>query len=138
MQLFINVITHPAFAVVTFLGGVWFGNHFALGRDRRKEFNEAAEIMFEDLRKERKFPTLESSIDFDKFRRVLNDREKRLFNKCIKEYEKVKAEQKNNVYSPVDFCIGYEGRFAMADYSYQDSTPIKAAIDNLLKFTERK
>jgi hypothetical protein len=38
----INIIKHPAFGPVAFLTGILFGNHFAIGRDRRKEFNQAA------------------------------------------------------------------------------------------------
>lgn len=40
--MLVNIITHPAFGVVTFLIGLWGGNHFAIGRDRLKEFNDAA------------------------------------------------------------------------------------------------
>lgn len=47
----INVPTHPAFGVVTFLIGLWGGNYFALSRDRRKEFNERSESLFVDLSK---------------------------------------------------------------------------------------
>ncbi len=42
MDLFLHTITHPAFGVVTALIGFLLGNHFALGRDRRKEFIAAA------------------------------------------------------------------------------------------------
>lgn len=40
-DLLINIITNPAFGIVTFLIGILLGNHFALHRDRRKEFIEA-------------------------------------------------------------------------------------------------
>jgi len=41
-DLFLNIITHAAFGTVTFLVGLWGGHRLAIGRDRRKEFNEAA------------------------------------------------------------------------------------------------
>jgi len=137
-DLVINLVTHPAFGVVTFFIGLWGGNHFALGRDRRKEFNDAAETMCEILNKEHKFPTPGSNLDFSTFKRFLGKRELHCFNLAVKEYEKVKEEQKDKLYSPLDFCIGDEGRFVNPAKLYQDSSAIKAAIDNLLKFTLRK
>jgi hypothetical protein len=38
----INILIHPAFSAVTFFAGLLLGNHFAVHRDRRKEFNQAA------------------------------------------------------------------------------------------------
>jgi len=41
-DLFLNIITHTAFGTITFLVGMWGGHRLAIGRDRRKEFNDAA------------------------------------------------------------------------------------------------
>ena len=41
-DLAMAILTHPAFGVVTFLIGMLAGNYLAIGRDRRKEFNQAA------------------------------------------------------------------------------------------------
>ncbi len=41
--MLINILTHPAFWIVTFLAGILLGNFFAIGRDRRKEFNTASD-----------------------------------------------------------------------------------------------
>jgi hypothetical protein len=137
-DLVISLVTHPAFGVVTFFIGLWGGNHFALGRDRRKEFNDAAEVMCEILKKEHKYPTPGSNLDFSTFKRFLSKKESRRFNLAVEEYENAKAEQKDKLFSPLDFCIGDEGRFVNPAKQYQDSSTIKDAIDNLLKFTERK
>ena len=41
-KLILDIITHPAFLIITTLIGFLFGNYFAFGRDRIKEFNKAA------------------------------------------------------------------------------------------------
>jgi hypothetical protein len=41
-NIFINIITHPAFGIITGLLGFLIGNKFATGRDKRKEINQAA------------------------------------------------------------------------------------------------
>ncbi|MBC8488841.1 MAG: hypothetical protein H8D45_22695 [Bacteroidetes bacterium] len=41
-DLLINILTHPTIGIVTFLIGILLGNFFAIGRDRRKEINDAA------------------------------------------------------------------------------------------------
>lgn len=38
-----ELLQHPAVPVVTFLLGLWLGHTLALWRDRRKEFNDAAD-----------------------------------------------------------------------------------------------
>ena len=123
------------------VGGI-IGHLLTGVRDKKardaKDFNEVAGPIAEILRKERRFPTPGSKIDFANFRRVLSNGELRRFDKTVEEYEKAKEEEKDNVYAPVDFTIGEEGRFMNTDRYYHDSSSIKAAIDRLLKFTERK
>jgi hypothetical protein len=42
IQFFFDIITHPAFNFASVLIGFLLGDYFAVSRDRRKEFNEAA------------------------------------------------------------------------------------------------
>lgn len=42
INFLLNIITHPAFGVVTFLAGLLIGNYFSITRDRRQSFNNAA------------------------------------------------------------------------------------------------
>lgn len=41
-EIFINIITHPAFGIVAGGTGFMLGHYFSIGRDRRNEFNAAA------------------------------------------------------------------------------------------------
>lgn len=121
--------------------GNWISHRFSDHRDRRKERNEVSEPLAEILRKERSHPTPGSKIDLEPFRRVLNSISRldlRRFNNAVEEYEKAKEEQKHNVGSLSDFCLEGDGRFSVPTYYYHDDTSIKAALDKLLKFTERK
>ncbi|HXE97832.1 MAG TPA: hypothetical protein VN642_15615 [Dongiaceae bacterium] len=145
MITFDPAVTFGAGAIVGALSMRVIDNILARQRtteDRNIRYhNEAADQLNIILRKERDFPTPESKIDFEPFRRVLKSiskRKLRCFDKAVEEYEKAKEEQKHNINSILDFCSpGEEGRFNKPSYLYHDSSSIKTALDKLLEFTER-
>lgn len=111
-------------------------NHFlAKSRDAQtrliKDFNEAADALAEILTKEKETPHPNSSIDFFHFRRVLNKRTLRGFNRCVAKYEKAKND------SPISYSQDYGDVFIIGAH-YDDIHPIVDAIDELLAFTKRK
>jgi hypothetical protein len=119
-------------------GGAVVGiiNHLLAGvRDKQarhsKDFNEVAEALADMLRKEREYPSPGSEIDFFAFRRVLSQRELSRFDARVKEYENTKnncaiaLRDENSIYVRISD-------------SYQDATPVIKAIDELMKFTDRK
>lgn len=119
-------------------GGAVVGvvNHFlAKSRDTElraaKDFNEAADIMAEMLRKERSCPCTESNIDFFAFRRVLSQKELSRFDRTIEKYEKAKENS----------AIKYDDEnsiYCRSSSRYQDPSSIISAIDELLEFTKRR
>jgi hypothetical protein len=127
----INILTSPLFSIVTLLLGFLIGNHLAIGRDRRKEFNAAADVMDGILTKERDILNPSSTIDFYAFRRVLNKSELSSFDKCLEKYEEAKKDAVINYSKPDGIITG-------GSAYYQDPTPIMAEINKLLKFTKRK
>lgn len=42
-ELFLGIITHPSFPILTGMVGYLIGHYFAIGRDKRKEFSAAAD-----------------------------------------------------------------------------------------------
>jgi len=128
-----------SFSIGFVAGGAVVGviNHFlAKSRDEEsrtaKDFNAAADIMADILRKERNCPTPGSNIDFFAFRRVLYKRDLARFDKCIEEYERaIKSAQIKHYDNSGGLVICGQGRF-------YDEAPIVAAIDKLLEFTKRK
>ncbi len=127
----IKILTTPLFSLVTLLLGFLIGNRLAIGRDRRKEFNTAADVLDEILTKERDSPRPYSNIDFYPFRRVLSKWDLRSLNKCVEKYEKTKNDAPR-------FYSQDCGGLVIVGCFYQDSTPIIVEIDKLLKFTKRK
>jgi len=125
-EFFINTLTHPAFtAAIGFLAG-----HFlAIGRDRRKEFNEAAEILTIKLIAERNnaspFVHCPTDIEFEIFSLHLPFWKRGRFNRCIKKYKKTKIDNQ---------CQNGES----GEIYYHDKGPIVSVVTELLKFTERK
>lgn len=97
-----------------------------------KDFNEKAIALAEILTRERIEPSPGSNIDFVPFRLVLGNRELKRFDKCVAKYKSEKESAKIDGH-------GDNGELVrMGSGSFQDSTSIKEAIDNLLKFTKRK
>lgn len=97
-----------------------------------ENFNEKAIALAEILTRERIEPSPGSNIDFVPFSLVLGKRELSKFNKCVAEYESAKESAELKPYdNSGPFIVIGSGR-------YQDSAPIVAAIDKLLKFTKRR
>jgi len=122
----------PIISLITFALGLLLGNWMAIGRDKRKEFNEVAEPMAEALMQVRGFPCIDNTLDFFKFRRVLNRWELFWFDKYLEGYEEAKKNAK--IYPPENnefFAVIGSGR-------YHDPAQIIKSIDKLLKFTTRK
>ncbi len=127
-EFFINTFTHPAFtAAIGFLAG-----HFlAIGRDRRKEFNEAAGVIYRKLIEERRNPNPfnfgPTDSEFDVFGQHLSARKRSSFYNAIGKYNKAKE----------GADIGsYEG--VIGGGHYTNPSLIVKEIDNLLKFTKRR
>ena len=121
----------PIISLLTFFTGLILGNWLSVGRDKRKEFNVAADVLDKILTDERYSPRPNSAIDFYPFRRVLSKGDLVRFDKCVEEYEKAKTDAPR-------FYSQDCGGLAVVGCFYQDSTPIIAVIDKLLKFTKRK
>lgn len=131
-------ITGGDISIAVIVCGVIVGlvNHLLAGvRDKRaaysKDFNEAAAIMEAILRKERGNPTPENRIDFSDFRRVLTKSELICFDRCVEKYERAKQNTAIKFKETSDLFVAGSG-------SYHDTTSIVEAIDELLKFTDRK
>ena len=88
--------TENMIRLLLFFGGIFFGNKLALGRDRRKEFNEIATPIFEKLRfQERAIREDNKFIDgpsFEHLERHLPFWQKRCFRKALTEYNKQQDE----------------------------------------------
>ncbi|SRR6266568_54519 len=121
------------FTILGALLGNWLSHYFSGNRDRRKEFNDAADILDAILRKERKYPSPSTIIDFSAFRRVLKDQKLSSFDICVEEYKTtiINAQIEHYPFEGEGFLVAGSGRF-------QDKAPIVAALDKLLEFTKRK
>jgi len=132
IQFVINIITHPAFNFASALFGFLVGNYFAISRDRRNDFNKAADILAEVLIKERRGPHPMTNIDFSAFKRVLTKKEDDHLERCIEEYNQSKRNAK---------IIYAENSTDLTHPSccwFQDVNPIVLSIDKLLDCTRRK
>lgn len=113
------------FTIIGALLGNWISHRFSDYRDRRKERNEAADELFAKLSREKNCIVAGNGIgeiEFEIFGRRLSCLKRSKYRKCVEAYKKAKSENIRKE-SKRDFHIG---------------TPaIKAAIDDLLKFTER-
>ena len=120
MQEFIKgVVTHPLFSIHTGLIGVWGGFRLGISQDRRKEFNEAADVLFEELRNKVLRP------DFERFRRRLYWCRRCSFDRCVNEYHKATGPENE---TPPD-VFGYR--------ECLDEARVETAREYLKKYTHR-
>jgi hypothetical protein len=116
-----------ALSVVTFLIGLIAGNRLALGRDRRKEFNEAAQAIRDTLvmQKKRIRPTSPSPtvVEIDRFEQLLPLWKRRGFRAAFEHYLRSRRE-----------CEAREP--LMGGVVYTDPAPIHASIEHILKYTK--
>ncbi|KAF0216564.1 MAG: hypothetical protein FD174_3658 [Geobacteraceae bacterium] len=115
-----GIITHPTFFIPAGLFGYLLGNWFTIGRDRRKEFNEAAEALFRELTNESINP------DFNTFRRRLSWYEKKRLNKCVTEYKEARSDKNKT------------NRDFFGKQTYRDLSLLTTTRDDLIKLTKRK
>lgn len=113
---------------LTFLLGLLLGNWLAIGRDRRREFNEAAQPLREWLLSEIDSPSAyrerPSPIEIDTFVSCLSWWRRGRFRAALERQDQVRrAAEKQSSYGEVQ---------------YSDDSPIKAALRDCLSFTERR
>jgi hypothetical protein len=126
-----DIITHPIFSVFSGVMGFFLGHRFSLWRDRRKEFNEAAERLFESLLKESQIQQGSFSEDFavtdyqiEALRRHLDWWQVSSYDRCVKEYsESQSADNLTHTGLGCDFT---------------DIDRFLKAIDALMAFTKRR
>jgi hypothetical protein len=117
------------FGITGGLIGAWLNHYFSGSRDRRKEFNEAAEVLSVKLIKERNnaspFDHSPTDVEFEIFSQHLPFWKRGSFNRCVEKYKKTKTD---NRYTSSEY----------GDISYHDKNLIVSACSELLKFTKRK
>lgn len=93
--------TENMIRLLLFFGGLFLGNKLAIGRDRRREFNEIATPIFEKLRQQEhairddnKFIDGPSITDFEHFERHINFWKRRCFRKALETYNKQQDENR--------------------------------------------
>ncbi len=124
MEIIINIIL--------FLAGLILGNWLAIGRDKRKEFNEAAdEVHFafieqkENINNGRAAKRGPEEKKLEKFKRRISFFKKKSFNRSLKKYKDVTSGENWN-------------RDFSGDTSYKDPEKVINAINDLIEFTNRK
>lgn len=124
MEIIVNVIL--------FLAGLILGNWLAIGRDKRKEFNEIAETVYLALKKQKKRIKESDAVvtgpeynDLEKLKRRLSFFRKNSFEKSLHSYQSATSSENWKQ-------DGYGQAF------YKDSEIVLQAIDELLQYTSRK
>ena len=123
-----EIITNIASLIL----GIILGNWLAIGRDKRKEFNEVADVVHLKLKKELKnvgetgaLVSGPTAKDFENFKRRLPFFKKKNFTKALEKYR---------VNKTMD-------NWAHDEYNqpfYKDSKMVSESIEGLLKFTDRR
>jgi hypothetical protein len=114
------------------LGGLFFRNRLALGRDKRKEFNEVATPIYEKLREQERILLEKNSFsdgpniaDFDNLERHLHFWEKPFFRKTLSRYNKHQDENRYFQIRKADLFVGDMDQFIIS-------------IRQLTKYTKRQ
>lgn len=114
-------------SIVTFVLGLLLGHRLALGRDKRKEFNEAAQPVREWLLQEASEPSpyrkQPSRLEMDTFVSCLSSRDRSRFNAALQDYRSECKNEESNSYG---------------DVSYGDPERVKEPACRLLPFTDRR
>ena len=117
------------FTILGALLGNWLSHYFSGNRDRRKEFNEAAEVLNIKLIAERNnaspFAHSPTDIEFELFSQRLPFWKKEGFDRYVNKYTKTKTDNERQ-------------NSETGEISYHDKAPIVSAVTELLKFTKRK
>lgn len=119
-------------AVLSFGLGILFGHWLAKSRDKRKEFNDIADIIRAKLRNHQRIiargetPSYRGNVttqEYDELRDVIAKRKKSALAKAWNDYE---TAQQN--------CGGYKGGI----YEFHSPEILSKAIAGLLAFVDRK
>lgn len=101
------------------------GNWLAIGRDRRKERNDAAkevrEILFGHRRGPSPYDRSPTAFQYDTLERLLPTLKRRGFRKAIDKYNESRKAQK---------------RDPVGQASYIDDDSVKASLEQLISYTE--
>ena len=126
------MVTDLAIKLLIFLLGLVLGNRLAIGRDKRKEYNEVADLIYSALAKEAKSIKSNGAVaygpdysDLDDLSRRMPFYNKSKFNKALENY-KLQRNEKNRKQD------NYGQPF------YVDPEKIIISINELIKFTNRK
>ncbi|GAA5523150.1 hypothetical protein LQ318_16085 [Aliifodinibius salicampi] len=118
--------------VILFLAGLILGNWLAIGRDKRKEFNEAADEVHFELKKQKEQIKSGRALkrgpedkQLEKLKRRVPFYRQKSFNESLEKY--FNATSSDNWKQD-----GY------GDTSYEDTEKVIDSINNLIQFTERK
>ncbi|MEP2447792.1 MAG: hypothetical protein ABJI69_11215 [Balneola sp.] len=118
--------------LIIFLLGLLLGNWLAIGRDKRKEFNQIADDIYLNLYKEKKALEISNNIprgpDYDSLetlKRRSSFLKKRALLKVVQEYKKAKSSKKR--YDSANQPISYETPEVLIE-----------SIEKLIKKIERK
>ncbi len=148
----IKIFASPAFPLVTLLLGFLIGNRLAIGRDRRKEFNEAA-AKFRSAFKDELLalnPALSrNSVDtaelletaFDKHRMAVFDFSPFLPSKSIKGFDEAWHEYYRYDNAPEGIIHGL-AKYSGVGHGYEEKRRLRLLaaerIEKILKFAEHK
>jgi hypothetical protein len=126
---FKSILTDPTFSVVAALIGFLAGHHLAIGRDKRKEFNELVTPIYHDLLTIRNQPHLSLSgtweIDFLVIREKLPFWKRKCLNIAIENYKKSKS-------------YDNQRQHEFGGFVYKDTKIIVNAVNDLLKYLKPK
>ena len=105
----------------------FFGHRLALGRDRRKEFNEAAQPVLVWLLRQESDPSCftraPSQLEMHTFVSCLSSQKRSEFNAALADFRSVCGETEQNSHG---------------ELSYDDPERVRAHAHKLLPFTERR
>lgn len=114
-------------SIVTFVLGLLLGHRLALGRDKRKEFNEAARPIRGWLLREEDRPCTRehdpSALEMDTFASCLKPRTRKRFDAATATYRRECERSGPNAYG---------------EWLYEDAEAALQAVQRLMPFTRRR